>query len=180
MMQQPGSPSSLRRYECLFFACKPRRESSAESTYEHGEGDQAVRLTVRKIAPDKYHWLYEFLGLKACSISIHQDAFSHSGRNDYDFEHIEMSGKIGDVFWRGYDPADGHGKQKIFEEWLKSGAPDDKTAIIQDWFQSCIRDQRWRDLGGRPWANLHELVLEYDLGEWMDGETLPEQACGYR
>jgi hypothetical protein len=171
MSTQPGFPHDNEDYANFHWAWPPFHFNGEPGSHSLLSDGRIPHDTYRRGARRRPFARAEFPGLEDCSIVVHEDHPDEGTRSQY----LLMSGKIGTVFWGGYDAAAGHAQLKIWEEWRKRGCPPcclAKAEVVLTWRAQAMsgQDEAWLALGGDPHAdleNLEKVKYRFQLHNWL-------------
>jgi hypothetical protein len=171
MSAQPGFPHDDEDYANFHWGWPAFRFNGGQGNHSLHSNGRIPHDIYQKGARIKPFARAEFPGLEECSIVVHERHPDEGKESQY----LLMSGKVGDVFWGGYDAAGGHAQLKIWEEWSKRGCPPcclAKAEIVLTWRAQAMagQDEEWLALGGDPHADLEDLEsvkYRYQLHNWL-------------
>lgn len=120
----------------------------------------------------------DYPGLERCEISVHQQDLWTGGFGDIS-HYAQMTGKFSALFWGHYDAAIAYGKMRIYDEYVRrfkearrKNHPFDpdiiRPGLARWWKEESVKDQKWLDLGGQPWADVVDLARDHGMFDWMD------------
>jgi len=173
MSKQPGFPNDDTEYLKFYWGWPSIR-------WEYGSGIHSLgRVSYEIYVKDaEYCVRINLPGLENCAISVHDCMIGFFVYARY----LLMKGNVGDIVWDHYDPAAGHAKMKIWEEWDRREYPScclERSDIVLTWRAQAMsgQDKAWLALGGDPEGlrTNQSVQDEYELGRWLTAERVDNE-----